>query len=309
MFYQMPSYNGLQALTDTKEFDSLIPFILFTGSVNEEIAVQCMKAGANDYVIKEHITRLPYAVAEALENKATKAEGEKAVQALKESEAYFRSLIEYLSDYLLLTDSDGTIKFSNPSFNELIGYTPSEIIGENAFKLIFPGDVEYIKSELKSFLANPEIIREVNIHVVHKNGKSIFLRGKAQNLLTHSLFDGILLNLQDITVLKLAEQALREKKRQIIESNQIMAGILENTHMMAVFLDTKFNFIWVNKAYANTCKKTPTFFQDKNHFDLYSDKETQAIFMRVVDTGEPFFVTAKSFEFPDQPERGITYWD
>ena len=114
--YQMPSYSCLQSLKDAKEFDPLMPFILFTGSVNEEIAVRCMKAGANDYVIKEHITRLPYAVAEALEKKAIKAAGEKAVQALKESEAYFRSLIEHLSDYLLLANSDGTIKFSNPLF-------------------------------------------------------------------------------------------------------------------------------------------------------------------------------------------------
>ncbi|HAM11566.1 MAG: hypothetical protein A2X05_10970 [Bacteroidetes bacterium GWE2_41_25] len=65
--YMMPSFNGLQTLKIVKEFNSDIPFILCTGSVNEEIAVQCIKSGADDYVIKEHMTRLPFTVREALE--------------------------------------------------------------------------------------------------------------------------------------------------------------------------------------------------------------------------------------------------
>lgn len=65
--YSMPSFTGLQALKITKEFNSDIPFILYTGSVNEETAVECIKAGAQDYVIKEHLTRLPFAAKEALE--------------------------------------------------------------------------------------------------------------------------------------------------------------------------------------------------------------------------------------------------
>jgi PAS domain S-box-containing protein len=162
------------------------------------------------------------------------------VQALRDSEAYFHSLIEHLSDYLLLVNSDGAIKFSSPSFNELIGYTPEEVTGESAFKFIWPGDVEYIKVELKAFLSNPEIIREVNIHVVNKNGKSVFLRGKAQNLLNHSLFNGILLNLQDITEYKLSEEALRaseEQYRRLVEGSP---------NSIAIHVNGK--FIYVNSA-------------------------------------------------------------
>ena len=238
--YIMPSYSGLEALKDAREFDPFLPFILFTGSVNEEIAVQCMKAGANDYVLKEYPARLPYAVEEAIEKKAVKAAGAKAVQALKDSEVYFRSLIEHLSDYLLLVNSDGVIKFSSPSFNELIGYTPEEVIGENAFKFIYPADVDYIKSELKAFLANPEILREVNIQAVNKNGKSVFLRGKAQNLLNNSLFNGIFLNLQNITEQKLSEEALRaseEQYRRLVEGSP---------NSIAIHVNGK--FIYVNSA-------------------------------------------------------------
>ena len=105
------------------------------------------------------------------------------------------------------------------------------------------------------------------------------------------------------------EKKLKESEERLAESNQLLTGVLEHTHMMAVFLDPRFNFIWVNRAYAGTCRHEPSFFPGKNHFTLYPHEENQAIFQRVVDTGEPFFVAAKPFEFADQPERGVTYWD
>jgi PAS domain S-box-containing protein len=93
------------------------------------------------------------------------------------------------------------------------------------------------------------------------------------------------------------------------ESNRILNEILSHTHMQTVFLDLKFNFIWVNQAYADSCGHDRSFFSGKNHFDLYPSEENQRIFQQVVDTGEAFFVFAKPFEFPDHPERGVTYWD
>lgn len=112
-------------------------------------------------------------------------------------------------------------------------------------------------------------------------------------------------------IMDLAEGALSRKKakKQLWEQNEVMQAVLEHTHMMAVYLDRRFNFVWVNQAYAKTCKHDQSFFPGKNHFDLYPHPENQAIFQRVIETGEPFFVEAKAFTFPDQPERGVTYWD
>jgi DNA-binding NtrC family response regulator len=65
--YSMPAFDGMSALRIVKEFNPETPFLVLTGSMNEEIAVECMKAGACDYVIKEHLSRLPYAIQVALE--------------------------------------------------------------------------------------------------------------------------------------------------------------------------------------------------------------------------------------------------
>jgi|GEM_PF-3495517 len=99
------------------------------------------------------------------------------------------------------------------------------------------------------------------------------------------------------------------RKERPVDLNFILSEVLAHTHIMAVFLDPQFNFVWVNNAYAATCRHDVSFFLGKNHFDLYPHTENKAIFKRVVETGEPFFVQAKAFEFPDQPDRGMTYWD
>lgn len=71
--YSMPAFDGMSALRIVKEFDPDIPFLVLTGSMNEEVAVECMKAGACDYVIKEHLSRLAYAIQVAIERKQLEA--------------------------------------------------------------------------------------------------------------------------------------------------------------------------------------------------------------------------------------------
>ena len=92
------------------------------------------------------------------------------------------------------------------------------------------------------------------------------------------------------------------------EREQLRA-IIEHTDASIVFLDRDFNFLLVNSAYATTCGYSPDEIVGLNHFDLYPHKENEAIFRRVRDTGEAVEYLAKPFEFPDQPERGVTYWD
>ena len=106
-----------------------------------------------------------------------------------------------------------------------------------------------------------------------------------------------------INELKQTELAL-EKERNLLQT--LMDGT-NNSHL--VYLDRNFNFVRVNKAYAQTCGYTPEEMIGKNHFDLYPHKENETIFRRVRDTGQPISFKDKPFVFPDQQERGTTYWD
>lgn len=93
------------------------------------------------------------------------------------------------------------------------------------------------------------------------------------------------------------------------ETGDMLEKAFSSLHVLVAILDTDFNFLMVNRAYAEAGKHDPGYFVGKNHFDLYPDSENDAIFRRVRETGEPFVTFAKPFSYPDQPERGTTYWD
>lgn len=97
--------------------------------------------------------------------------------------------------------------------------------------------------------------------------------------------------------------------RLLRESLTLLESLFASTHFLLAYMDRDFNFLRVNEAYAEAARQTPAFFEGKNHFDLYPHKENEAIFRRVVETGEPYVVFEKPFEYPDQPDRGVTHWD
>jgi PAS domain S-box-containing protein len=93
------------------------------------------------------------------------------------------------------------------------------------------------------------------------------------------------------------------------ETTRLLEEVADSTDVLMAVLDPEFNFLWVNRAYAEAGRRETDDFIGRNHFELYPDEENEAIFRRVVETRQPFHIRAKPFEHPDQPERGTTYWD
>ncbi|MEO0248673.1 MAG: PAS domain-containing protein [candidate division WOR-3 bacterium] len=103
------------------------------------------------------------------------------------------------------------------------------------------------------------------------------------------------------------ERALVEKA--LHESNELLERVFSGIDLMVAYMDRDFNFIRVNRAYAQANGKEPDFYPGKNHFSLFPNEENEAIFRRVVETGEAYYVYEKPFEYAQNPERGVTYWD
>ncbi|MDF3128273.1 response regulator [Kiritimatiellaeota bacterium B1221] len=114
--YTLPQFNGLAALRLSKKHIPEIPFILITGSINEETAVNCMKAGACDYLIKEHITRLGPAVLNAMEQRKLREDAERAARELKGTRAIIEAALTSMTDGLYIADVEGNCIECNDAF-------------------------------------------------------------------------------------------------------------------------------------------------------------------------------------------------
>ena len=133
--YQLPSFDGLSALKITQDKSPFTPFVILTGSMNEDTAVECIKAGADDYVIKEHIKRLGPAVLNAMENKKVELERKQAEEELKDSEEHLKILFDYAPDAYYISDLKGNFIDGNKAAERVIGYKKEELIGKNFLKL------------------------------------------------------------------------------------------------------------------------------------------------------------------------------
>jgi CheY-like chemotaxis protein/nitrogen-specific signal transduction histidine kinase len=107
--FSLPQFSALQALEVLAETGVRIPLIVVTGAVGEEMAAECIKQGAADYLLKDRLARLSSAVKQALEQKRVREESAAAHRALHENEERFRALVEHSSTGLLLLNSSGRV--------------------------------------------------------------------------------------------------------------------------------------------------------------------------------------------------------
>lgn len=98
-------------------------------------------------------------------------------------------------------------------------------------------------------------------------------------------------------------------RQTLARERDILQTIIENTQAHLAYLDTQFRFVWVNSTYARGSGYPREELIGRNHFELFPNAENQAIFERVLKSGQPVEFKAKPFEFPGHPERGVTYWD
>jgi PAS domain S-box-containing protein len=132
---------------------------------------------------------------------------------------------------------------------------------------------------------------------------------KDEDKTKEQLIDELIELRQHVAELEASETERKRAEEALRDTNELLEKIFSTTHLLIAYMDTDFNFIRVNRAYAEADGREPEFFVGKNHFDLYPHEENEAIFRRVVETGEPYTAYAKPFEYAEHPERGVTHWD
>lgn len=134
--YSIPEWSGLEAFRFVKRSGINIPFVLVTGTLGEEAAVDLIKEGVADYILKDRLARLPSAVRRALEEKRTRDEAARARQALRDSEEKVRLLLDSTAEAIYGINLEGHCTFCNPACVRLLGYDdPSDLLGKQMHAL------------------------------------------------------------------------------------------------------------------------------------------------------------------------------
>jgi PAS domain S-box-containing protein len=208
--YSMPQFNALHALHLLRERDLDTPFIIVSGSLSEESAVECLKQGATDYLLKDRLVRLGPAVHRALEQRRIFEEKKRAEAELRASEQRFRLLAEHASDVISRHGADGRFLYVSPACRTLLGYGPEEFIGRPADFLCLPEDRTQI---LRAYavLQESDVPHTRSYRVHRRNGEVVWLETTWRRvqyptpgwpLEIHAIA-------RDVTERKLAEEALQ----------------------------------------------------------------------------------------------------
>lgn len=225
--YNLQCFNGLDVLNFRNEHAPFVPFIIITGTLNEEKAVEIIKAGADDYVLKQNLSRLGPAVGSAIEKMDLNRKKNYAEKKLKESEEKFSKIFHFSPvPSCIVNFESGLIMDVNDSFCDFSGYRENEAIGSYIFDFGF-FDTALYEKEIKQKLIERHNIKNYELEVETKNKDVKFV---LTNFLKITLDDirYVIIKFVDITQRKIVEKELNNAKERAEEMNKLKTIFLTN---------------------------------------------------------------------------------
>lgn len=239
--YNLPAFTGLDALKVLREEDQIIPFFFLTGFLGEEKAVEVMRHGANDFLLKDHVSKAPKVILQLLEAAKLRQESAKYQAELLYRNGILKTLMESAVDLIFLKDLEGNLIEVNEGFCRFFGQTQEELIGKN-INTFFTNDI------LDQILATDEEVLRKEEPVVmemdyHNNGKRhVFESIKTPLKDEDGKIIGFVDVTRDITKKKLDDEALRTSQQLLRQSEkQSLSGSFEyNVQKSKLFCSQQF---------------------------------------------------------------------
>ncbi|PWB50692.1 MAG: hypothetical protein C3F06_11525 [Candidatus Methanoperedenaceae archaeon] len=139
--YIMPQFSGVSALKILKQKEIDLPFILVSGKIEDEVAVDAMKAGAQDFIKKDNFARLVPAIERELAEADGRLKRKVAEEALRKSEEKYRSMVETANEGIFVIDQERRFTFVNQHTMDMLGYAADEIMGRKFDEFVVPHEM------------------------------------------------------------------------------------------------------------------------------------------------------------------------
>lgn len=222
--FHLPQFDGLAALALAQENCPGVPFIFVTGAMGEEVAIETLKRGATDYVLKDHLSRLGPAVDRALREAEERQERRQAEAALRESEQNYRLLVKSIPAVVYRGYYDCAVDFVDKKVEELTGYSKEDFDSRKLkwIDVVVPEDHEKFYLTFKQGLKTTKsYIREYRIRKA--DGGILWVQERGQIICNDAgkvdYVSGVFFDISDR---KQADEALRRASlyaRSLIEAS------------------------------------------------------------------------------------------
>jgi diguanylate cyclase (GGDEF)-like protein/PAS domain S-box-containing protein len=222
--YTLPGFHGVDALEIVQRYRPDTPFIFVSGTIGEERAIQALKQGASDYVLKDNRARLVPAIERAMREVEEREARRWAQRQLQESEERFRFAMHYSSIGMALVGPDGNCLGVNPALCHTVGYTEAELLATDMLSITYPDDREIDKQQIQQLLERQADSYQAEKRFVRKDGQVVWTQLSGSLVwLQSGQPHYFIYQIQDITDRVTAVHALRaseERFRSIAEATQ-----------------------------------------------------------------------------------------
>lgn len=242
--YNMPQFDAFAALKILQECGRDIPCIVVSDTMGEDNAVEMMKAGAHDYVMKDNRARLIPSVQRELKYAEDRRKHRQAEVALRQSEERYRALYEDNPSMYFSVDAEGKVLSVNRCGAEMLGYSVEELVGSPVLIVFHRDDREAVEQQFIKCLQNPLHVTRWEFRKVRKDGSIMWVREAARAVQEPDGNTVVLVVCEDITEHKKAAQALRESETKY----RIVA---DNTYAWEFWLGTEGQFMYSSPS----CKR------------------------------------------------------
>ena len=243
--YNLPDFNGMAALALARSKQPDVPFILISGVLGEEQALDCVLRGATDYVLKQQLSRLTPAVFRALAEAEEHRKRREAEKLLRNSEIRYRRLFETAKDGILILNAEtGMIVDVNPFLIELLGFSREAFLGKKIWEIGFFKDA--IANE-RNFveLRRTEYIRYEDLPLETADGRRIDVEF-VSNVYMEGDHKVIQCNIRDITRRSQMEATLRESEECAQRESTKLAAMISGMEEGIAFADADNVIVEVN---------------------------------------------------------------
>jgi PAS domain S-box-containing protein len=229
-------FESLRVLDTVQTISPRTPVILLTGTGSEEVAVEAMKRGVADYIVKTpaHIRQLPRTIRNVLRERHYLEVQAAMAHESRESEARFQALVEGALQGIAIASANGIRLFANRAFARIFGYDdPRELIGQEVGRLVAPHERERLEGYRIARLRGEEVPAHYEYRGLRKDGSLIWL----QNAVTPVIWGGepaVQTAVIDITSRKQAEEALQERLRQFDAVRTVALEITRELDLITV---------------------------------------------------------------------------